>query len=230
VEHPQERLLRNLSPDAKTPELRDFRYIGIIWVVQVKQGWRSEFYRLSDLQRYLAEGRVQPTDLLSYDRETWIAIDQIDDLQSHFETVWHLANQGKLRVRHEIGRGSDFDDEAPTRVVSIAQLQADLLAGRQGATDPLRLTPPDIEAFEMPEEDVTGMYDEIELDSALIVEDEPTMEPQAGRIPIPKRAAQDPVTRMVRADAPPGMMVRVFLSGLLSGLALFGLLVWLTKG
>jgi hypothetical protein len=222
--------MRNLSPDARTPELRDFRYIGIIWVVQVKQGWRSEFYRLSDLKRYLAEGRVQPTDLLSYDRQTWIAIDQIADLRSHFETVWHLASQGKLRVRHEIGRGSDFDDEAPTRVVSIAQLQADLMAGRQGTSDPLRLTPPDIEAFEMPEEGVTGTYDELELDSALIVEDEPTLEPPVGHILIPERAASSAAIAPPRGETPPGVMARVFLGGLLSGLALFGLLLWLTQG
>ena len=222
--------MRNLSPDTKTPELRDFRYIGIIWVVQVQQGWRSEFYRLSDLQRYLAEGRIQPTDRLSYDRETWVPINQIADLQAHFEEIWHLASQGKLKIRREIGHSSEFDDETPTRVVSIEQLQADLLTSRQVTTDPLRLTPPDLEAFEMPEEGDTGTYDQLKLDDALLLDDEPTLEPPAALIPIPQQSAQQPRIEPLLREPPPGMMVRVFLGGLLSGLALFGLLLWLTQG
>ena len=59
--------MRNLSNNPHSPENRDFRFVGIIWYVKVKQGWRSEFYRLSDLRRYLAEGRIQKTDRLSYD-------------------------------------------------------------------------------------------------------------------------------------------------------------------
>ncbi|MFT5684705.1 MAG: hypothetical protein ACI8RZ_005649, partial [Myxococcota bacterium] len=63
--------MRDLSPQSSAPDQRDFRFVGIIWFVQVKQGWRSEFYRLSDLRRYLAEGRIQRSDRLSYDREKW---------------------------------------------------------------------------------------------------------------------------------------------------------------
>lgn len=222
--------MRNLSPDAKTPELRDFRYIGIIWVVQVKHGWRSEFYRLSDLQRYLSEGRIQPTDLLSHDRETWIPIDQIADLSAHFDSVWHLASQGKLKVRHEIGRGYDFDDESPTQVVSVAQLRAELQDTRHVETDPLRLSPPGIEAFEMPEDDASGGLEAPAPCPALSIEDEPTMEPSADLSSPPRRSAPLQTSAGPASAPPPGTMARVFLSGLLSGLAVFGLLLWLAGG
>ena len=201
--------MRDLSQSNSSPELRDFRYIGIIWVVQVQRGWRSEFYRLSDLKRYLAEGRVQPTDLLSYDRETWTPINQIKDLSAHFEEIWHLASQGKLRVRHQIGRGSDFEDETPTRVVSNAPFRS--------ASAPLQLSPPELEPFEMPAEDATGSYGELELGAALIVEDEPTMEPQRG-------------STAPQSEPTPGVMLHVFLGGLLSGVAVFAFLSWLAQG
>jgi hypothetical protein len=212
--------MRDLSTRSASPDQRDFRFVGIIWYVRVKQGWRSEFYRLADLRRYIAEGRIQPTDQLSYDREKWTRIDLIPDLDAYFEEVWHLANQGRIRVRHEIGRNRDFDECGPTSVYRLDELG--LTPSTKPAADPLRLTPPDIEAMEMPEEEITGMYE------AMDIEDEPTMEPPEPLRPAPPAVlAPAPATTQPPVEPPPGAILRVFLSGIVAGLLVFGALVWL---
>lgn len=203
--------MRNLTQQSCAPDLRDFRFVGIIWYVQVEQGWRSEFYRLSDLRRYIAEGRIQPTDRLSYDREKWTRIDLIPDLDAYFDTVWLHAQVGKIKVRHEIGRNPHFDECDQTSIVSLAQLG--LPAPRTLGVESTRLTPPGVEVMEMPEEDM-------DVD----VEDEPTIEPPESVL----HTAQPPLAPPAAAVPTADSIVRVLLSGTVTGLIAFGVLVWLT--
>ena len=218
--------MREVTQQSCTPDLRDFRFVGIIWYVQVAQGWRSEFYRLSDLRRHIAEGRIQSTDQLSYDRKKWTRIDLIPDLDAYFETVWLHAQVGKLRVRHEIGRDNNFDKCAPTSIMSLAQLG--LPAPRKLAAKARRLPAPSVEIMGMPREDCTGMFEAVDEDD-MDTEDEPTMEPPAALCSSSRRlTAPHPLAPIAPAAPTAVTIVRVLLIGIVAGLIAFGLLVWLT--
>ncbi|MDG1481538.1 MAG: hypothetical protein P8R54_18220 [Myxococcota bacterium] len=218
--------MRDLTQQSCAPDLRDFRFVGIIWYVQVEKGWRSEFYRLTDLRRHIAEGRIQPTDQLSYDQEKWTRIDLIPDLNAYFDTIWLHAQVGRLKVRHEIGQNNNFDEYEPTSMMSLAQLG--LPAPRKIGAESLLLSPPGVEIMEMPEEDSAVLFEPMSEDS-LLVEDEPTMEPpELLRSSSEFLTAPPPLRPFAPAAPTAGAIVRVFLSGIVAGLTAFGFLVWLT--
>jgi predicted Zn finger-like uncharacterized protein len=97
------------------PDSIDFRSVGISsWKVKAKIGLVYDFNDFKTIDKYIREGRVSGSDLLSHDGESWIPIDEIADLRRHFCEVY-------VRERHaleQIDDEDDFDEEEPTRIMS----------------------------------------------------------------------------------------------------------------
>ena len=218
-----------LSPQSVVLKDRDFRFVGIIWYVRVRQGWRSEFYCLADLQRNIADGRLQKSDELSYDREDWIPLNQIPDLAAHFEDIWDRAHRGDLKVRLEIGRDRGFDENEHTRIVSTEEIQK-ALADIQAPQPPLEALKSGELAFTLPDDpceelsegppmempgdglEDSSMFEAIEDEVIAdeVVADEP---PAKTSPPAPRSIQRSPVV--------------VVLGGVLAALAMLGIMVYL---
>ncbi len=70
----------------------DFRAVGIkTWKVKVAIGLIYDFSDISTLQKYLADKKVTPDDLISHNNADWTRIGDIEDLEQHFIKVWKDA-------------------------------------------------------------------------------------------------------------------------------------------
>lgn len=98
------------------PDNLDFRSVGIAsWKVKVKIGLVYDFNDFKTIDKYIREGRVSGSDLLSHDGESWTPIEDIGDLRRHFCEVF-------VRARRALESGGDddeddFDEEEPTRIM-----------------------------------------------------------------------------------------------------------------
>lgn len=77
----------------------DFRKVGVMaWKVKVKIGLIYDFSDLRTLRKYIQDGRVTPTDLISWDGKNWKAIGEIPDLDAFFvETFERLSSDAASR-------------------------------------------------------------------------------------------------------------------------------------
>ncbi len=67
----------------------DFKSVGIqSWKVKIKIGLIYDFSDYKTLTKYIREGKVSNTDLLSHDGESWTPLDEIEDLERHFCLVY----------------------------------------------------------------------------------------------------------------------------------------------
>lgn len=73
----------------------DFRKVGVVmWKVKVKIGLIYDFSDIKTLRKYIQDGRVTSTDVISWDGKSWRAIGDIPDLDSFFvETYDMLAER-----------------------------------------------------------------------------------------------------------------------------------------
>ncbi|MFT4977790.1 MAG: putative Zn finger-like uncharacterized protein, partial [Myxococcota bacterium] len=107
--------------DLIDPDGLDFRSVGIAsWKVKVKIGLVYDFNDFKTIDKYIREGRVSGSDLLSHDGESWLPIEEIGDLRRHFCEVFVRAR----RALDEVDDEDDFDDEEPTRIMSSPIAQA----------------------------------------------------------------------------------------------------------
>jgi predicted Zn finger-like uncharacterized protein len=75
----------------------DFRKVGIqAWRVKVKIGLVYDFSDYRTLAKYIQEGRVEPSDLLSHDGHNWCPLNEIGDLAGHFVEIYRKAETGEL--------------------------------------------------------------------------------------------------------------------------------------
>ncbi len=96
----------------------DFRKVGVqAWKVKVKIGLVYDFSDYRTLARYIAEGRVTPSDKLSHDGKEWVEISQISDLAGHFIAVYQkldaVLNAKPAETEEE------FEDDEPTNIMGM---------------------------------------------------------------------------------------------------------------
>lgn len=132
------------TPASVAPQSRrdvhtlDFRKVGIAsWKVRVKIGLIYDFSDYKTLRKYIQDGRVTASDLLSYDGKAWVPIGDIPDLEMYFIEVYEAAEKKKSREESS-GTGADnpFADESPTAVVGMSDLAASSLAGNLATERP----------------------------------------------------------------------------------------------
>jgi len=97
------------------PDNLDFRSVGIAsWKVKVKIGLVYDFNDFKTIDKYIREGRVSGSDLLSHDGESWLPIEEISDLRNHFCEVFVRARRALETPDDE---DDDFSEEEPTRIM-----------------------------------------------------------------------------------------------------------------
>ena len=109
----------------------DFRKVGIqSWKVKVKIGLVYDFSDYKTLSKYISDGRVTSSDLLSHNGTDWSAIGEIPDLKQHFVDVYVQAEADlKAEANQTVDTVTDFDDDdGPTNIIGM-----DDLAGTLGA-------------------------------------------------------------------------------------------------
>lgn len=116
----------------------DFRKVGIpSWKVKVKIGLVYDFSDYKTLAKYIQDGRVTSSDLLSHNGSDWTAIGDIDDLPQHFVQVYLDAEtaqaQAEADAQAEAEAVQDFeDDDEPTNIMGMDNL-ADAIGSEQAA-------------------------------------------------------------------------------------------------
>ncbi len=113
----------------------DFAAVGIrSWKVKVKLGLVYDFSDFKTLSKYISEGRVTSTDMLSHNGDEWTEIGEIPDLEKHFVDTWRAARRAA-----DAGEVEDFDDddEEPTNILGMAGDAAP----KPSAPSPIALSP-----------------------------------------------------------------------------------------
>ncbi len=105
---------------ARAPTL-DFRKVGVMhWKVKVKIGLTYDFSDLKTLRKYIADGRVTPSDNISYNGRDWRAIGDIPDLDVFFvETYDRLTSEQASRPADEQGPPQPARTIPPTPLSSL---------------------------------------------------------------------------------------------------------------
>lgn len=125
------------SPPAPRRDVNtlDFRKVGIAsWRVKVKIGLIYDFSDYKTLRKYIQDGRVTPSDLLSHDGRNWVAIGELPDLERHFVDVYDAAEKAKTTEDSSApaqSNAAQFDD-GPTSIVGMNDL-ANSLAGQMAS-------------------------------------------------------------------------------------------------
>jgi predicted Zn finger-like uncharacterized protein len=111
----------------------DFRKVGIqSWKVKVKIGLVYDFSDYKTLSKYITDGRVTSSDLLSHNGADWTPIGDIEDLKQHFVDVY-VAAQVALEAEAARDSVTDFDeDDGPTNIMGMQDLAGTL--GAEGAS------------------------------------------------------------------------------------------------
>ncbi len=118
-------------PAALDVHALDFRKVGIqSWKVKVKIGLVYDFSDYKTLSKYISDGRVTSSDLLSHNGTDWSAIGEIPNLKQHFVDVYVQAEADlKAEADQAAETVTDFDDDdGPTNIIGM-----DDLAGTLGA-------------------------------------------------------------------------------------------------
>lgn len=69
----------------------DFRKVGVTaWKAKIKVGLVYDFSDIKTLRRYITDGRVTPSDVISWDGKTWKPIGDIPDLDRYFVEVYEM--------------------------------------------------------------------------------------------------------------------------------------------
>lgn len=80
----------------------DFKSVGIrSWKVKVKIGLVYDFSDYRTLEKYIREGRVSGTDMLSYNGQDWVNIAEVGDLKAYFVKVYHTFKDNPLTTSEE---------------------------------------------------------------------------------------------------------------------------------
>ena len=96
-----------------------FRDVGIgSWKVKVKIGLVYDFNDFKTLNKYIREGRVTGSDLLSHDGASWIPIQDIEDLERHFLETFVRARRAQNAAEEP---EETFEDE-PTRIMEAGSV------------------------------------------------------------------------------------------------------------
>jgi len=75
----------------------DFATLGVTWRSRTGMGTRGPgFTSLQELVDHLQVGHLNRWDRISPDGIAWVAVEAIDDLQSHFWEVWQRAQRGEI--------------------------------------------------------------------------------------------------------------------------------------
>lgn len=109
----------------------DFRKVGIqSWKVKVKIGLVYDFSDYKTLSKYISDGRVTSSDLLSHNGTDWTAIGELADLKQHFVDVYVQSEAAlQAEAKQTAETVTDFDDDdGPTNIIGM-----DDLAGTLGA-------------------------------------------------------------------------------------------------
>jgi len=102
---------------AETPlEDRDFRTIGMAWIVRRRNGDRQRYYTLGDLREARELGDVDSDDSLSCDGVTWWLIGRIEDIDALFEETWQLSADENASVLQINEKDSFIIDEPSVRL------------------------------------------------------------------------------------------------------------------
>ena len=111
----------------------DFSSIFIkSWKVKVKFGLVYDFSDFKTLQRYMKEGKVVQTDVLSYDGKLWIPMNVIPSLEEYFCRVYMLrkldVDSGLFSEDDTIARGISkrFTKSNVGRAVTVSSGLSDL--------------------------------------------------------------------------------------------------------
>jgi predicted Zn finger-like uncharacterized protein len=89
----------------------DFRKVGVTtWKVKVKIGLIYDFSDVRTLRKYIQDGRVTSSDVVSWDGKTWKSIGDIPDLDAFFVETWD-----QLAARKE-----DAPTPPPSAPVAVA--------------------------------------------------------------------------------------------------------------
>jgi len=95
----------------------DFRKVGIqSWKVKVKIGLVYDFSDFKTINKYIREGRVTGSDLLSHDGQTWTPISDIPDLAAHFCEVYVSAQRNEALPTADVS--ADEPNQAPSETLS----------------------------------------------------------------------------------------------------------------
>jgi predicted Zn finger-like uncharacterized protein len=112
----------------------DFRKVGIpAWKVKVRIGLVYDFNDFRTLSRYIAEGRVTPSDKLSHDGKTWTEIGQIPDLERHFIEVYRDAEKAQAQAAAAAQQAAEpFEEEEPTNIMGMGGVESQVAAAPSG--------------------------------------------------------------------------------------------------
>ena len=74
----------------------DFKKVGVpMWKVKVKIGLIYDFSDIKTLRKYIQDGRVTSTDVISWDGKSWRAIGDIPDLDAFFVETYEMLAERK---------------------------------------------------------------------------------------------------------------------------------------
>ena len=99
---------------------RDFKTVGVSWIVRKGLGVTHTFHTLNTLKEYLENGTVDRYDSITYDNRTWIPIHSVDNLEGFFTEIWKKAERGEMRLdARESTSDEEVDDDcdAPTKII-----------------------------------------------------------------------------------------------------------------
>ena len=152
----------------------DFRSVGIkTWKVKVAIGLIYDFSDISTLQKYLADKKVTPDDLISHNNSEWTRIGDIEDLDAHFVETWRVAraaiDSGEAPAPKKKKKKAEADDGASAAPVgtSTDSFRIDTSRGRSTGNYPAP-APPRRRAPE-PEEEPDGKKKGLMILAAVLV-------------------------------------------------------------
>jgi predicted Zn finger-like uncharacterized protein len=99
----------------------DFRTVGLQWRVK-SNNVALEFTTLATLRGWLAEGKVSPSDPISFNSRKWTPIQDIKDISAFFADVHRKASRGEISLYDDSFGESEADEpeddsDAPTTIV-----------------------------------------------------------------------------------------------------------------
>jgi hypothetical protein len=111
----------------------DFRKVGIpAWKVKGPIGLVFDFNDFKTLSRYIADGRVTPSDRLSHDGKTWTEIGALGDLEAHFVKVYQdaedaLATAAAAKLEASAATAEAFKDDEPTNIMGMSGMDDEVV-------------------------------------------------------------------------------------------------------
>ena len=111
----------------------DFRKVGIpAWKVKGRIGLVFDFNDFKTLSRYIADGRVTPSDRLSHDGKTWTEIGALGDLEAHFVKVYQdaedaLATAAAAKLEASAATAEAFKDDEPTNIMGMSGMDDEVV-------------------------------------------------------------------------------------------------------